>query len=263
MFDQIESIYGKFAIPHLVRGIVVLNALCFLLVSVHPSFVSMLTLEPDRIASGEWWRMFTYAFIPQTMSWFWIIFALLFLWMIGEGLEKGMGSFRLNMYFFIGLFGTGISAFLLDHTDATGTYLHLSLLFAFAALYPNYEILLFFIIPFKMKWLAIFSGFMILLHFFASDSNTKLAICASLANFLLFFGPMVAKSIRASASTARETISHGAQRKVMPVELPEKEEAFHSCAVCGRTEITDPSLSFRVADDEQEYCAEHLPKTGA
>ena len=37
-------------------------------------------------------------------------------------------------------------------------YINLSLFFAFAMLYPDFQVLLFFIIPIKMKYMALFSG---------------------------------------------------------------------------------------------------------
>lgn len=39
----------------------------------------------------------------------------------------------------------------------------------------------------------------------------------------------------------------------------ETETGFHRCHVCGRTEVTNPDLVFRVAADGEEYCQDHLP----
>jgi len=38
-----------------------------------------------------------------------------------------------------------------------------------------------------------------------------------------------------------------------------EDEALHRCAHCGATELTNPSLEFRVARDGEEYCLAHLP----
>lgn len=40
----------------------------------------------------------------------------------------------------------------------TTYYLNMSLFFAFASVYPDMELLLFFILPIKIKWLAIIDG---------------------------------------------------------------------------------------------------------
>jgi hypothetical protein len=34
-------------------------------------------------------------------------------------------------------------------------------------------------------------------------------------------------------------------------------DGFHRCEVCGRTEISNPELDFRVGPDGKEYCDEH------
>ncbi len=79
------------------------------------------------------------------------------LWLLGDGLEQAWGSFKLNLYYLIGMVGTTVAVFLLGSSDATGIYLNLSLFFAFATLFPNYPILLFFIFPVRVKWIALVS----------------------------------------------------------------------------------------------------------
>ena len=60
----------------------------------------MLDLDPARIRHGEVWRLFAYIFIPQTLSPWWILFALWFLWWIGDGLEQAWGALSADALFF-------------------------------------------------------------------------------------------------------------------------------------------------------------------
>src|SRR5438477_9848176 len=86
--DKLERRFGFLGIPGLIRILVGFDALVFILVRVNPDFISILALDPVRIRHGEVWRLVTYIFIPQTLSLLWIIFALWFLWFIGDGIER-------------------------------------------------------------------------------------------------------------------------------------------------------------------------------
>jgi hypothetical protein len=50
------------------------------------------------------------------------------------------------------------------------------------------------------------------------------------------------------------------RRQRFEVQSGSEEEPLHRCATCGATELTDPSLEFRVARDGEEYCLAHLPR---
>src|SRR6266542_2000437 len=93
--DTLERRFGFLGIPGLIRIVVAFTAL---------------DLNPERLRHGEIWRLVTYIFIPQTFSFLWIIFVLWFLWFIGEGLERAWGSFRLTLYFLVGMIGTTAAA---------------------------------------------------------------------------------------------------------------------------------------------------------
>jgi len=253
MLDWLESRLGRFAVPHSIRGIALLYLLCFILETLQPGFVRMLTLQPELVRSGQLWRLVTYAFIPSTFSPIWILFVVMIMWLIGTGIEEGFGPFKTNVYLLIGILGTAAGAMGFGLPDITGQYLYLSLFFAFATLYPEYEILVFFILPVKVKWLAVISAVLVALAFFGGDATAKLAIGCAFANYILFFGPTAARATAAMAE-ARARRARFEARK-----LPE-DEPLHRCKTCGRTERDDDSLDFRVASDGEEYCAEHLPR---
>lgn len=234
--------------PGVLRAVVILNALMFALLALDPDYVDMLWLDPEKIRQGEIWRLVTYIFIPQTQSLFWIFFVLLFMWFLANALEELWGPLKLNVFYLAGMVGCTVAAFFFGGAPAN-TFLNLSLFFAFATLAPNYEIFLFFILRVKMKYVAwVFAGFLIL-QLAAAPLADKAAMVASLANYLLFFGPGFLRGrIEAESTRAR-------RKKFVPVA-----EALHRCAVCDRTEASHPDLEFRVSGNGEEYCAEHLPK---
>src|SRR6266480_3693099 len=236
--DKLERRFGFLAIPGLIRIVIAFTALVWALMWLNPNFRFALDLDPARIRHGEVWRLVTYIFVPQTLS-FWIVLALWFLWFIGEGLERAWGPFRLTLFFFGAKFSNGM--------------LIASLFFAFARFYPDEIIYILFILPVKIKWLAwIFAAFL-LVGFVLNSNSYRAALIAAFANYLIFFGPEIIHQ-------ARHRLDVSTRRRRFEAHSRSDDEALHRCAVCGATELTDPNLDFRVARDGEEYCIVHLPK---
>lgn len=250
--DKLERRFGFIAIPGLIRAVVTLSALVFVLVSLNKGFDSYLSLDLARIRAGEVWRLITYLFVPQTGQFLLVLLALWFLWIIGDGLEQAWGAFRLTLYFLAGMIGTTVAA-LLSNSAFSNQMLFTSLFFAFAHFYPERVFYVFLILPLKVKWLAwIYAGFL-LLGFVTQSNSYRLALIAALSNYLIFFGPGVIQQLRQRKEVA-------VRRQRFEVQSRSEAEPLHKCATCGATELTDPSLEFRVARDGEEYCIAHLPR---
>lgn len=250
--DKLERKYGRFSIKNLMTYIISLNALVYMLTYVLKLPVDNLILYPELVLKGEVWRLITYIFIPPSASLFWIIFVLYFYYMIGNSLEHEWGSFKFNIYYFMGMLGTTIAAFI-SGSGTTATYLNLSLFLAFAYIYPNYEILLFFILPIKVKYLAwlnwIFIGFTIIFQ----PLPLKLAAIVSIINYFVFFG----KDMVTGAKNRKYVYEN---RKRFKYSVP-KNASIHKCTVCGITEKDNPNMEFRYCskcEGDYEYCMEHL-----
>jgi membrane associated rhomboid family serine protease len=250
--DKLERRLGFLAVPGLVRIIVGISALIFFLVRFNPDLRFVFDLDPERIRHGEVWRLLTYIFIPQTFSFLWILFVLWFLWFIGDGLERAWGSFRLTLYVIVGMIGTTAAAFFFGSNFAN-SMLIASLFFAFARFYPDEIIYAFFILPVKIKWLAWASAALLLLGFFMKSNSYRMALVAALSNYLIFFGPEIVYEAR-----HRREVS--TRRRRFEIHSRSEAEPLHKCAVCGATELSDPTLDFRVARDGEEYCMAHLPR---
>ncbi len=199
--NKLERKYGKYAIPNLMTVIIFGMGLVFLLdtfTAANPNNVytlsSLLAFDRAAIAQGQIWRIITFLFIPPESSPLWIIFSLYFYWLIGRALESQWGSFRFNVYYFIGAIGTIIAGLIMGVTE--NTYLNLSLFLAFAVLFPDFEVLLFFFIPIKMKWLAYLDGALLLISLIITSLPYKIAILMSLLNFSVFFGKDLIQRIK-------------------------------------------------------------------
>ncbi len=191
--NNLERKFGKYAVPNLMTILIFGMALVFLLdtfTAANPNYdyylSDLLYFDRDLIMQGQIWRAVTFLFIPPDTNVFFAVFALYFYWLIGKSLDQQWGSFKFNIYYLIGVIGTILGGIITGAT--TNTYLNLSLFLAFAVLFPNFQVLLFFFIPVKIKYLGMLDGALLLFSLIFSSLPDKIAILVSVLNFILFFG---------------------------------------------------------------------------
>ena len=282
MLNKLERKLGKYAIPNLMRYLIGGYVLGYLLMIgsniTSVNFISYMTLEPYYIIHRfQIWRIFTWIMIPESSNILFFAIMLLLYYQLGTALENAWGTFRYNAYIFGGMLATLIGAFVLyfiygaisgGPVAGIGNYfsmeyVNLSIFLAFAVCFPDMEVLLYFIIPIKMKWMAVVYAVMIVISMITAGWPGRVAILCSLLNFLVFY------------------LSTRNYRRVDPREIHRKQEfkrkvsqgqgptvdrsgqpiARHKCAVCGRTELTHPELEFRFCskcNGNYEYCQDHL-----
>ena len=250
LLDRLERHLSRFAIPHLIRYVVALNALVFILVSLDPKYISALMLDRDAILQGQVWRLVSWIFIPDTLSPIWVIFYLMVVWWTGDLLENTWGAFRLNAYYFLGMFFCVASA-LIFGASGGNVFLNLSLFLAVATLAPNLEILFLLFIPLKLKWVALISLLWPAYILITGPLPVKMIVIMCMGNYLIFFAPSF---FRWSRETRRVS-----QRRAKFEVAKDDSPTLHHCEVCGLTELKDPHADFRVANDGKEYCLQHLP----
>lgn len=215
--DKMERKYGRFAIPNFMTTIVTGMAMVFVCNLLFPraNLISYLYFSPQLVLHGQIWRLITFIFIPPDSSLFFILFALYFYYLIGNSLEHEWGSFKFNLYYLVGILGNLVAGFITG--AATNSFLNLSLFFAFAAVYPNMQVLLFFILPIKIKYLAWVDAALYLFAFIGGNLATKAAILASLINVFLFFGPNVLRQMKANYGYRKQRQAwHDANRDSNP-----------------------------------------------
>jgi membrane associated rhomboid family serine protease len=255
---RLERRLGRHAPTNLPFWIVAFSGMTFLVLFIKPAALQSLALDPDAVAHGEVWRLLTFLFLPWGPAngpWaIFTIFALLFLYTIGTSLEAEWGTFRFDLYYFIGVLGTIVSSLLVG--PVTNEYINLSLLLAFATIFPEYEVLLL-ILPVKVKWLGLLSGGFLAWSFITGSANVKAGLAAAMINYFLFFARPLYERLRGRATQA-------ARQRRLAGFAPEPARKPRVCAKCGRSEKDDPNLEFRVCDCQEkcqgrltEYCLEH------
>ena len=258
--DKMERKYGKYAIKNLPAIIVALYAAGYIISALMPELLSYLTLSPYLILHGQVWRVISWVLVPPGSLDLFTIIMLYFYFSLGRTLEYTWGAFRFNVYIFSGIIFTVIGAFLLYFMGGSGYfstyYINISIFLAFAITYPDMEVLLYFLIPIKMKWMGVVYGFFIVLSLIQGSWADRISIVMSLLNFLIFF--VMSRNLKRYSPKEvhrRNEFKRNVQ-KVQP-----KQGTRHKCAVCGRTEKDGDHLEFRYCskcDGNYEYCQDHL-----
>lgn len=273
--NKMERKIGKYAIPNLMIYLIAAYCIGFVIYTVNPNFMLMLTLSPYHILHGQVWRLITWILMPTDTRVFSLLIMALLYYQLGSALERSWGTFRFNVYIFGGMLFTVIGAFILYGIYAaagtgsletislissltfTTNYINLTIFLAFAVMYPEMQILLFFIIPVKMKWMAVVYAVLIAINLILTSWGGRIAIIMSILNFLIFF-----LSTRNYRRVSPKEIH---RKQVFKAQMREPRRGSmvtkHKCAVCGRTELDDPNLEFRFCskcDGNYEYCQEHL-----
>jgi hypothetical protein len=231
--DRLERHFGWFAVPGLGRLIVGLQALCFVLGVASPDIVDALVLKPQAALSGDYWRFFTFLAVPSLtpLNILLALFFLMFQWSVFEALEAEWGAFRLTLYCAMGWFcalALPVGAWLLAGypLESSGGYWSTSILLAFAFLFPDYTIYVYFILPMKMRWMAWIIGAYLLLRIFTGGVSEAMLIGVGLANYLVFF----------AGDFKNRYLLHRQVQQGRQVFLKSKKEAEwapRTCARCG------------------------------
>lgn len=199
LLDKLDRKFGRYALKNLMTIIVLGTAIVWFLNMIVYSrtgvdITAWLYFNRAAILQGQVWRVLTFVFVPQTHSPIALIITLYFYWMIGTSLENAWGSLPFDLFYFVGLLGTIVAGFITGY--ATVEYLHLSLFLAFALLFPDYKVLLFYFLPIKVKWLAIIDLVGLVLLFILGAWPERIVLLVALFNVVLFFGGHWLRSLR-------------------------------------------------------------------
>ena len=268
--DRFCARHPRFGVPNLMRYIVAGTAAIFILrmFLTDVGALNFLSYNLSGLLHGEVWRLVTFIFVPGTSNAFTLLIELYLYYWIGSTLEREWGTAKFNLYYFSGALLTviGVSIFSLisglNYSLAGTTYINLSMFLAFACLFPNMQLLLFFILPIKIKWLAILDAVMLGLSIVqalaAGNIGAALLPVIALLNFAVFIYPEV------HYLAQRKAYQHRPQavnfKKAVKQQQQEK-GYIHKCAVCGRTNTDYPDLDFRYCSKCAGYhcfCSDHI-----
>lgn len=285
LLHRLEKKFGKYAIPNLMKYVIVLYGIGLVVYTFIPRMgILYFGLEIDMVLKGQIWRLITFLIPINTLSFrdiFYVAIKCYIFYLIGNALERAWGSFRLNLYFFTAVILNIIAAFVVYGISGINIlgfnmliftppldYIYSSLFFAFAAIYPNTQFLIYFFIPVKVKYLAWINAALYAVNIFnlirSGAFLGTITIIVSLLNFVIFY--FATRNYR--RISPREFERRARFRRQMREGMRQSNTSNshnvitrHKCAVCGKTENDDDDLEFRFCskcDGNYEYCMEHL-----
>lgn len=276
--DKLERKIGRYALPHLTIYIIACYVIGYLIEMVGKltgfSLISWIVFSPYHVCHGQVWRLVTWILVPPSSFDIFTIIMLFFYYSIGTSLERTMGDFRYNVFIFGGVLWTiigvmaawGICNLVVSneaqlalinqsfYVYASTYYLSMSIFLAYALCYPDMQVLLYFVIPVKVRWMAIFYLAIMVYYFVQAPLGGRVAIGMSLLNLAVFF----LCTRRMQHITPGQVKRRQAYRKEVKNASPITK---HKCAVCGRTELDGDDLEFRFCsrcNGNYEYCQDHL-----
>lgn len=246
------------AFPGFLRYYALMHVLVFVLQIFRPDIGQILEFDRAKIFSGEVWRIATMFFASSEfgtispVSIIFLFFVVNFIFMVNDGLEAAWGVFKTSLFLYAGILGVLLMNFIYPVAiPASGTVLYGSAFLAFATVLPTVQIRLFLIIPIEVRYLGMLAGLLIIVSAFRVPILLPFFLVAY-ANYIFWAG------IPALRGTAR-VIGAGQRRKKFNAGKTSASEAFHTCVVCKKTDVSDSQLEFRIGQDGEEYCLDHLP----
>jgi hypothetical protein len=253
LLARLERKIGRYAIPHLITYIVGGMALVWVLSLTRPEILARIDLDMAAVLRGEVWRLVTFLFIPMKSSPIWVLVNLYFAWWIGSSLEQHWGAFKFNAFYLLGALGTILAAVLTG--PQTNTWLNASLFLAFATEFPDVQILLFFILPIRVKWLGILAALGVGAALAMGDWPMRASIGAAMGNYLLFFGARWWRVWQDRTVQVRQKARRTALRADLPVF------GQRTCAICGAREADGADIRVcscpKCGGQPRPLCLEH------
>ena len=268
MFDLRRKIdaycyrHPNFGIPNLMRYITIANVVFWILGVIYRPFLSAIMFSPELILHGQIWRLVSFMLYPPSTGVLAFLVFYFYYW-IGSALEQQWGTGQFTIYFFSGVLLTVIYGFLIyfilgASIPLDSTYIYLSMFFSFAALYPDMEVLFMFLIPVKMKYLAILDAVFFLYAVVTTQFPLNLLPIVALLNFLIFCGSELRGFV--PRRQAKSTINF--KKESARIRREQEHKLYtHKCAVCGKTDVDYPNLEFRYCSRCAGYhcfCSEHI-----
>jgi len=275
MLSRLESRFGHWAIPNVTVIIIAGQVLLYFLNFVQRGHLAAgdpltnLYLEPAKILEGQVWRLVSPVFLPPNAI---PIFALIGWWLFyifGSTLEAYWGIFRFNVFLFVGLLANIVAAFITwylwglprpflpnsviigSSAAASNALLFGSVILAFSRVSPNFILHIFFVLPIKIKWLALLAWIGYGYGFLKGPGMARVLILAALLNYILFFG----KEHLREWKQGRRRRSYQATAKTATKKIQ------HQCLVCELNSENSPRTLFRYCskcDGQCCYCPEHI-----
>ncbi len=265
--------HPNFGIPGLMKYIAIGNVAVYLLDIFSRGYASaLLMFYPSAILHGQVWRLVTFLIVPvnsfnprDLFTVLWFVMSTFFYYYIGAALERQWGSTRFTVFYALGAVLNMVLGFAL-RSAISMYYVNMSMFFSFATLYPDLQVLLYGLIPLKVKWLAWFDAalfaFDIIRSLLAGQWAAAILPVLAVLNYFIFFWEDLSGLVgRSGARFKRRTDPRTISFKKAQKDIQQRRGYLHKCAVCGITDADDPNMEFRYCSKCNGYycyCMKHI-----
>ncbi len=271
--DRFCILHPRFGIPNLMLYIVIANFAVYLLDSFSngTTLSGLLYFSLDTVARGQLWRIVTFVLIPDAGGVFSLLISCYFYYWIGGTLERQWGTAKFTCYYLGGMLLTLLGTVIVSLITRVSiplvgaSYVNFAMFLAFAALWPDAQVLLFFIIPIRIKYLAYidlaFFAWNIISYILAGAWYFSVIPLMALLNFVIFFWPELQRLFGMKVMHTRQAAHSRSAAASAKREARSANAGERKCAVCGRTNLTNPELEFRYCSRCAGYhcfCSDHI-----
>lgn len=263
--DRFCAKHPRFGIPNLMMYIAIAQAAVGLLdIFLQDWLSALLMFSGPAILRGQVWRLVTFVIVPNSSNPFYLLLSCYVYYWTGQMLEREWGTAKFNLFYLSGVVLSALFGLLLGRQDIY--YIHLSIFLVIATLYGEMQVLFMFVIPIKMKWLAVLDVVLILVDVVQYAQRGlwvfALAPLASFVNYFIFTWPFWSMKLGFARRRADPQVINfkRAQRQAQK-KAKETGGYMHKCAVCGITDQDDPNMEFRYCskcDGYYCYCRDHI-----
>ena len=260
--DRFCAKHPRFGIPNLAMYIAIGQVIVGVLSLLPPlrNLLSLLVFSRMAILHGQVWRLVTFVFVPTTANPFYLLLGCYVIYWTLQMLEREWGTAKFSLFYLCGVLWSILGGLILGLADIY--YIHLSFFLVIATMYSEMQVLFMFVLPIKMKWLALLDVALILLQGLESGPYVVLLALPSFINYFIFTWPFWSVKLGFMRRQADpQVINFKRARKQAEKKARETGGYLHKCAVCGVTDQDDPSLEFRYCskcDGYYCYCANHI-----
>ena len=255
--DKFCAKHPRFGIPNLAMYVAIGQvAVGILDLIMRGRLTAAMTFYSPYILRGEVWRLITFILVPSASNPFWLLLGCYVTFWTGQMLEREWGTAKFSLFYLCGVLWSIVGGMVLG--SASIYYIHLSFFLVIATMYSEMQVLFMFVVPMKMKWLALLDVALILLDGLQYGLIVVLWAVPSFINYFIFTWPFWSMKLGFARRKADPQVINfkRAQKKAQ-----ETGGYMHKCAVCGLTDQDDPNMEFRYCskcDGYYCYCANHI-----
>ena len=279
--DRFCAKHPRFGIPNLMKILVIVQIVVYVVdflteLTVGYGFSWYLSFIPGAIFQGQYWRLITWLVIPNATNPFMLLLGCYFYYWIASMLERQWGCARFTLFYLSGAVLSVVFGLILAllqprysfNAMSLSYYLNLSIFLILATIFGDLQVLLFFVVPVKMKWMALIDVVLIVTDmvglFRQGAWSYALVPLAGFVNYFIFTWPFWMAKLGVVKHRADPTVINfkKAQKQVHKARQAQQAQGYrHKCAVCGVTDTMEPDMEFRYCskcDGYHCYCINHI-----